>query len=116
MTKLLLNTGLTPLYTATGSPVPSGAIVLDDEMDDAHEALFAEGVLVYVRPGDVPESSLGADSNMTDEAKKFHAEWAAEKAAAKPAAKPSGRRGGNAAPAVSDDAGVTDSTTEGGSS
>lgn len=108
MTKLLLNTGLTPLYTATGSPVPSGAIVLDDEMDEAHEALFAEGVLVYVRPGDVPEDA----DHLTPAARAHLDEWDAEQAARK---SPKGR-GGNAAPAVSDDAGVTDSTTEGGSS
>lgn len=108
MTKLLLNTGLTPLYTAEGAPIASGDIVLDDEMDEGHEALFADGVLVYVRPGDVPEDA----EHLTDAARAHIDEWRAEKAAAKP----NGRRGGNAAAASGDDAGVTDSTTEGGSS
>jgi len=56
MTKLMLNTGLVPLYTSTGAPVAPGGIVLDDEIDDA-AALQADGVLVHVKPSELPDDA-----------------------------------------------------------
>lgn len=107
MTKLLLNAGSTPLYNAEGAPVAPGDVVLDDELAPDHEALLDDGTLVYVRPGDVPEDA----ENVSQGARGHLDEWRAERDAAK-----TSRRRGNAAPAVSDDAGVTDSTEKGGQS
>jgi hypothetical protein len=91
VTKMLLNTGSTVLHTNTGAPVPPGGIVTDDEMD-AHEALMDDGVLVHVRPSELPDDA----ENLSDAARE-HAS-------------------GNAAPAVGDDAGVKQSPSKGGKS
>lgn len=107
MTKLLLNAGSTPLYNAAGAPIAPGDVVLDDEMAPEHEALYDDGTLVYVRPGDVPEDA----ANISQGARAHLDEWRAERDASKPA-----RRRGNAEAATSDDAGVTDSTEKGGQS
>lgn len=107
MTKLLLNAGSTPLYNAEGAPVAPGYVVLDDEMSPEHEALYDEGVLVYVRPGDVPEDA----ENISPGARAHLDEWRSEQSEKK-----GGRRRGNAEAATSDDAGVTDSTEKGGQS
>lgn len=96
MTKLLLNAGSVPLYTTTGAPVAPGGVVLDDEMDEAHEALVDDGTLVYVRPGDLPDNL--ADANLSREARK-HAE-----------------AGRNADAHSGDDASVKKSTSKGGQS
>jgi hypothetical protein len=53
MTKLLLNTDLTPLYTKDGVPVPSGWIVTDDEMDEGYNP----EILVEVKPADIPDDA-----------------------------------------------------------
>lgn len=97
MSRLLLNTGSTPLYDRDGRPVVSGQIVHSDELADGHEALYEDGVLVYVRPADVPDTAI-----LSEGAKAHLAEWADER--------------GNAEPAVRDDAGVKKSTSKGGQS
>jgi hypothetical protein len=73
-------------------------------MAPEHEALYADGVLVYVRPGDVPEDA----EHLSPGARAHLDEWRAEQAPKK--------RRGNADAATSDDAGVTDSTEKGGQS
>lgn len=89
MTKLLLNTGLVPLYNKHGAPIPSGGIVLDEELDEATEESV---VLVHVKPGDLPESHA-------------HLSAAARK-----------HLRGNADARSGDDAGVKQSTSKGGQS
>lgn len=54
MTKLLLNTATVPVYTDAGAPVAPGGIVLSDEMEH-HQLLEDDGVLVYVKPSELPE-------------------------------------------------------------
>jgi hypothetical protein len=47
---LLLNPDLSPLYAKDGTPIPSGWIVTDAEVDDA--TLFVE-----VDPADIPDDA-----------------------------------------------------------
>lgn len=109
MSKLLLNTGLNPLHDAQGAPVPSGAIVLSDELDEAlADALTDDGVLVAVKPSEVPED---ATAHVSPAALAHIAEAAEARVAARAA-----RRGGNGGAQVRDDAGVSDSTNKGGNS
>lgn len=95
MTRLLLNTGSTPLHTLTGEPVPAGGIVTNDEMGPEYDGLEDEGVLVHVKPSELPE----------DEKQRVLSQAAREHLA------------GNAGAASSDDADVnTRSTRRGGQS
>lgn len=55
MTRLLLNTGSTPLHTEAGEPIPPGGIVTNDELGPEYDGLEGEGVLVHVRPSELPE-------------------------------------------------------------
>lgn len=94
MSKLLLNTGLVPLYDANGSPIEPGRIVLSDELGDDAAALEESGALVHVKPSELPEEEK---HSLLSDAAREHAS-------------------GNAARASGDDAGVKKSSSKGGQS